>query len=76
MAQGPFNGDWDDIRSRLPQLPGFLKAGMPAVIVVLILIIWLASGVYTVGPGEQRRDGQADHVGLAADDALDVVDQL
>ena len=61
MAQGPFNGDWDDIRSRLPQLPGFLKAGMPAVIVVLILIIWLASGVYTVGPGEQgviRRFGK------------------
>jgi membrane protease subunit HflK len=30
-----------------------MKAGIPGVVIALIVIIWLASGVYTVGPGEQ-----------------------
>lgn len=60
MAQGGL-GDFEDILARLPKLPKFMKAGIPGVVVVLILIIWLASGVYTVGPGEQgviRRFGK------------------
>ncbi|MFQ5916690.1 MAG: FtsH protease activity modulator HflK [Candidatus Binatia bacterium] len=52
MAQGPL-GDFEDILSRLPQLPRFMKAGIPGIVALLILIIWAASGIYVVGPGEQ-----------------------
>jgi membrane protease subunit HflK len=60
MAQGGL-GDFEDILARLPKLPGFMKAGIPGVVIVLILVIWGASGIYTVGPGEQgviRRFGK------------------
>ncbi|MFQ5849373.1 MAG: FtsH protease activity modulator HflK [Candidatus Binatia bacterium] len=61
MAQGPFNGSWEEVLSRLPKLPRFMKAGIPGIVAALILIIWAASGIYVVGPGEQgviRRFGK------------------
>lgn len=45
--------DWDDLLSRLPELPGFLKSGVPFLIAGAIAVIWLASGVYTIQPGEE-----------------------
>ena len=59
MAQGGSNGpwgkrnDWEELLSKLPQLPKFMKAGIPGLIMILILVIWAASGIYVVGPGEQ-----------------------
>ena len=45
--------DWDDLLSRLPELPGFLKSGVPFLIAGAIVVIWLASGIYTIQPGEE-----------------------
>ena len=45
--------DWEDLLSRLPQLPGFLKSGVPFLIAGAIAVIWLASGFYTIQPGEE-----------------------
>ena len=45
--------DWEDLLSRLPELPGFLKSGVPFLIAGAIAVIWLASGVYTIQPGEE-----------------------
>lgn len=60
MAQrggnGPWSrgGEWEELLSRLPKLPGFMRGlGLPGIIVTVILIIWAASGIYIVGPGEQ-----------------------
>ena len=59
MAQGGSNGpwgkrnEWEELLARLPKLPKFLKAGVPGLILILILVIWAASGIYIVGPGEQ-----------------------
>ena len=50
---GTGGGDWQDILSRLPQFPKFMKAGIPGVAAVLIIILWMVSGIYVVGPGEQ-----------------------
>lgn len=44
------------IRSSIPQIPGFgggSSAFLFGGVVVLILLIWLATGIYTVGPDEQ-----------------------
>ena len=60
MAQrggnGPWSrgGEWEEFLSRLPKLPGFMRgAGIPGIIVAVVLIVWVASGIYIVGPGEQ-----------------------
>ena len=60
MAQRGGNGpwgrgsEWEELLSRLPKLPGFMKgAGLPGIIVTVVLIIWAGSGIYIVGPGEQ-----------------------
>ena len=45
--------DWEDLLSRLPELPGFLKSGVPFLIAGAIAVIWLASGFYTIQPGEE-----------------------
>ncbi|MBI4609495.1 MAG: protease modulator HflK, partial [Candidatus Rokubacteria bacterium] len=45
-------GDWEDLGSRLPRLPQFSRKHILAVVIV-ILAIWLGSGFYIVGPGEQ-----------------------
>ncbi len=45
--------DWEDLLSRLPELPGFLKSGVPFLIAGAIVVIWLASGFYTIQPGEE-----------------------
>lgn len=50
----PQNGpDWEEILSKLPDLPNFLKAGLPIYIGIAILVVWLASGIYTIQPGEE-----------------------
>lgn len=50
----PQNGpDWEELLSKLPDLPNFLKAGFPFYIAIAILLIWLASGIYTIQPGEE-----------------------
>ena len=58
MAQGgngPWSrgSEWEEFLSKLPQLPKFMKAGLPSIIIIVVLIIWVASGIYIVGPGEQ-----------------------
>lgn len=59
MAQGGSNGpwgkrnEWEELLAKLPQLPKFMKAGIPGLIMILIIVIWAATGVYVVGPGEQ-----------------------
>lgn len=59
MAQGGSNGpwgkrnEWEEVLSRLPQLPKFMKAGIPGFILLIIIVVWAASGIYIVGPGEQ-----------------------
>lgn len=60
MAQrggnGPWSrgGEWEEFLSRLPKLPGFMRGvGLPGIIVTVVLIVWVASGIYIVGPGEQ-----------------------
>lgn len=59
MAQGGSNGpwgkrnEWEELLAKLPQLPKFMKAGIPGLILILIIVIWAATGVYVVGPGEQ-----------------------
>jgi len=45
--------DWEEILSKLPDLPNFLKGGLPVYIGIAILLIWLASGIYTIQPGEE-----------------------
>ena len=45
--------DWEEILSKLPDLPNFVKAGVPIYIGIAILVIWLASGIYTIQPGEE-----------------------
>ena len=45
--------DWEDLLSRLPELPGFLKSGVPFLVAAAIALIWLASGFYTIQPGEE-----------------------
>ncbi len=45
--------DWEDLLSRLPDLPNFLKSGVPFIIAGAIVVIWLASGFYTIQPGEE-----------------------
>lgn len=45
-------GDWDELRSRLPRLPQFSRRYVVGVVIV-VLAIWLGSGFYIVGPGEQ-----------------------
>lgn len=50
----PQNGpDWEEILAKLPNLPNFVKAGLPVYIGIAILLIWLASGIYTIQPGEE-----------------------
>ena len=52
MAQGGSNGpwgkrnEWEELLSRLPTLPKFLSAGIPTVILIVIVGIWAASGIY------------------------------
>ena len=59
MAQGGSNGpwgkrnEWEEVLSRLPHLPKFMKAGIPGFILLIIIAVWAASGIYIVGPGEQ-----------------------
>lgn len=54
--QVDFGDVWDDIAKRFPALGG-RGGGFIAVLIVIILIIaalgWMASGFYTVAPGEQ-----------------------
>lgn len=50
QSSGP---DWEDILSRLPELPNFLKAGLPVYVAIAIVVLWLASGFYTIQPGEE-----------------------
>jgi len=45
-------GDWEELSSRLPRLPRFSTRYVLAVVIV-VLAIWLGSGFYIVGPGEQ-----------------------
>jgi membrane protease subunit HflK len=45
--------DWEDLLSRLPNLPGFMKSGVPFLVAAAIAVIWLASGFYTIQPGEE-----------------------
>jgi len=45
--------DWEDLLSRLPELPGFLKSGVPFLVAGAIAVIWLFTGVYTIQPGEE-----------------------
>ncbi|MFQ5830373.1 MAG: FtsH protease activity modulator HflK, partial [Candidatus Methylomirabilia bacterium] len=44
--------DWEDLRSRIPRPPRFSKTLVLAGVIV-VLLIWLATGIYVVGPGEQ-----------------------
>lgn len=59
MAQGGSNGpwgrrsEWEEMLSRLPQIPKFMKAGLPGFILILLLVVWAGSGIYIVGPGQQ-----------------------
>jgi membrane protease subunit HflK len=45
--------DWEEILSKLPDLPNFLKAGLPVYIGIAVLLVWLTSGIYTIQPGEE-----------------------
>ncbi|MBI3029663.1 MAG: FtsH protease activity modulator HflK [candidate division NC10 bacterium] len=45
-------GGWEDVRSRLPQLPG-ISGRFVWVIAGVVALLWLASGFFIVGPGEQ-----------------------
>ncbi len=51
MAQG--RNEWEELLSRLPKLSKLLSAGIPTVVLIVIIGIWAASGIYVVGPGEQ-----------------------
>lgn len=60
--------DWEDLLSRLPDLPGFLKSGVPLVIAGVIGLIWLATGFYTIQPGEEgvvTRFGKVNRISTA-----------
>ena len=60
--------DWDDLLSRLPQLPGFLKSGVPFLVAGVIAVLWLASGFYTIQPGEEgvvTQFGKVSRIGTA-----------
>ena len=49
MAQGGSNGpwgkrnEWEEVLSRLPHLPKFMKAGIPGFILLIIIAVWAAS---------------------------------
>ncbi|MFQ5990438.1 MAG: hypothetical protein ACE5K9_11030, partial [Candidatus Methylomirabilales bacterium] len=50
-------GDWEELRSRVPRFSRTLVLAA----VVVVLLIWLGTGLYKVGPGEQgvvRRFGK------------------
>ncbi|MBI2462034.1 MAG: FtsH protease activity modulator HflK [Candidatus Rokubacteria bacterium] len=49
---GRRGGGWEDLRSRIPGLPHWSRRHLLAVLIV-VLAIWLGSGFYIVGPGEQ-----------------------
>jgi membrane protease subunit HflK len=48
----PQDGDWEQLRQRMPQLPHFTRKNA-SLLTAAILLVWLATGVYIVGPGEQ-----------------------
>jgi membrane protease subunit HflK len=54
--QVSFDDLMERIRSSIPQIPG-LGGGSPAFLVIILIlviaVIWLATGIYTVGPDEQ-----------------------
>ncbi|MBI4524101.1 MAG: FtsH protease activity modulator HflK [Deltaproteobacteria bacterium] len=48
----PGNGDWEEIKARLPDFPWPSQKGVLA-LVIAGLLLWAATGIYIVGPGEQ-----------------------
>ena len=50
--RGRGGGDWEEIRQRFPGFPRFKKTYL-FISVAVLLALWLASGLYIVGPGEQ-----------------------
>ena len=61
MARGP-RGNGGDVDQLLPEIPGLAEAWerlrgagplLPIIIAVALVVLWLASGLYTVEPGQQ-----------------------
>jgi modulator of FtsH protease HflK len=48
----PSGSDWDEIRNQLPGLPQLNRKTAWAII-AFVLLVWAATGMYIVGPGEQ-----------------------
>jgi modulator of FtsH protease HflK len=48
----PQDSDWEEIRQKMPQLPNLTQKNA-SLLIAGILLIWLATGIYIVGPGEQ-----------------------
>jgi membrane protease subunit HflK len=51
-GRGPSGPDFDEIGDKLKRLKGFKLPGGTKIIVLLLLILWLASGIYFVQPDE------------------------
>ncbi len=45
--------DWEELLSRLPELPNFMKSWVPFLVAGAVVIVWLATGFYTIQPGEE-----------------------
>ena len=48
----PGDGEWEDLMGRLRQFPRSPQKGVLALLVA-VLLVWAATGIYIVGPGEQ-----------------------
>lgn len=48
----PPRGDWEDLRAQLPELPR-ISPKLWGLLSIAALLLWAATGIYIIGPGEQ-----------------------